>query len=177
MYKGKEKSGLIYNRNIVGLSASGGGKSFIFNHYLVNEFKAGSYISILDAGKSYDGITSVSSGVLLEHSDNNPFSFNPFLLDLYDTIEIDGSKEITEGKLLFLYTLLNIISGGGHDNPKNIDEQLKYKAKEDILQKGIKGYYQHMFDNGLTNFNFDSYYEFISGFLPQYIKKAHYQYG
>ena len=172
LYRKRQSLGLIFNRNIVGLSGSGGGKSYTFNHYLYSEYLIGSYISILDAGKSYDGITSVTGGILLEHTDENPFSFNPFILDKYDfVLNNKNEKELSEGKIVFLFTLLNIISGGGYDNPQNMDEQLKYKIKEDILQKSIAGYYESMWDNSREDFKFDTFNEYIVEFLPEYVKE------
>ncbi len=169
LYREMEKNQIIYNRNIVILSGSGGGKSYVTNHYLYSEYILGSHISILDAGKSYTPITEVLGGSSLEHSDKNPFTFNPFLLDKYDYQLKSTKLELSEGKIIFLFSLINIITGGGYENVSSSDEQLKYKIKQDIIQKAINGYYQSMHEEKREDFKFDTFYKFIIEFIPNYI--------
>ena len=112
VYQEPEEKGWIFNRGMLIASGSGGGKSYKANHYLASELRQGGEAVIMEDGNSYDKLTEVFGGVILQHDNEQPFTFNPFLLDRHDFIETGAKgKTLNEGKLLHLVTLIKLIAG------------------------------------------------------------------
>lgn len=77
VYREPEKD-WIFNRGMLVASGSGGGKSYLANHYFASELRQGAEAIIMEDGNSYDRLTEVFGGVTLQHDDEKAFTFNPF---------------------------------------------------------------------------------------------------
>tara|TARA_R110000765_G_scaffold9911_3_gene30846 strand:- start:26873 stop:29413 length:2541 start_codon:yes stop_codon:yes gene_type:complete len=154
VYKEPEEKDWIFNRGMLIASGSGGGKSYVANHYFASELRHGGEAIIMEDGNSYDKLTEVFGGVILQHDDEKPFTFNPFLLDEHDVIETrTHGKTLTEGKLLYLITLLKLISG---DKSNTNDPEVT----NTILELLVTGYYESMWRVGKHSFKFDTFFEY-----------------
>lgn len=169
VYKVPEEKSWIFNRGMLVASGSGGGKSFIVNHYLSSELRQGAEALIMEDGNSYDKLCRVFGGVILEHDDTNPFTFNPFTLDSYDyRIDEKGKKIITEDKIVRLVSLLTLVSGG---SDKDGAGQINWEVKKTVLEYMITGYYDHMATTKNTNFRFDTFFEFVRTQMDVFLKE------
>ncbi|MBB3125237.1 conjugation system TraG family ATPase [Mesoflavibacter sabulilitoris] len=169
VYKAPEKDGLIFNRGMLIASGSGGGKSYFANHYLNSELNIGSEAIIMEAGDSYDKTTEFHDGVILEHNDNNPFTFSPFGLDQYDyTIDKEGKHSLTEDKVLKLVTLVNLITGTSKDE-KNQIGALNYEVKKTVIENLIVNYYNEAWQQNQTDFSFNAFFDYTKEHLESYL--------
>lgn len=167
VYKEPLDKGWIYNRGTLIASGSGGGKSYVTNHYIPSELRIGSEIMIMEDGNSYDKVVDLFGGVVVENDDDNPFTFNPFTLDNYDFITNElGEKTLTENKKVKLNTILNVISGGNNE-----DVKLNFEIKKTIQESMIIKYYNHMWSTENDNFKFNSFFEYLREVLPSYVKE------
>jgi len=164
LYKEPEEMGMIFNRGMLVASGSGGGKSFFVNHYLASELRQGAEAVIMEDGNSYDRLTEVFDGVILQHDDNRPFTFNPFLLDEFDFISTSQKgKKLSESKILNLVTLLKLIIGEGKNtNAKEVEKT--------ILELMVVGYYESMWADHNCNFKFDTFYTYCNNHLKETLK-------
>ncbi len=164
VYREPEEKDWIFNRGMLVASGSGGGKSYLINHYLASELRQGAEVVIMEDGNSYDRLTQVFGGVVLQHDNERPFTFNPFLLDAYDTSENKSKRRIlSEDKLLHLVTLLKLITGDGkNSNAKEVEKT--------VLEILVVGYYHHMWKNENKNFRFDTFFEYSKGRIATLIK-------
>lgn len=164
MYRIPEERGWIFNRGMLVASGSGGGKSFYVNHYIASELRQGGEAVIMEDGNSYDKLTEVFGGVILQHDDKNPFTFNPFLLDRHDIIEDHRKgKTLTEGKLLHLVTLLKLITGN-KKNPESLE------VTNTVLELLVTNYYGSMWRSKKTDFRFDTFFEYCKGHIAALIQ-------
>ena len=81
------KRGITTNRNKFILGPSGSGKSFFTNHLVRQYYEQGSHILLIDTGNSYEGLCNLihnrthgEDGIYYTYTEDNPISFNPFLL-------------------------------------------------------------------------------------------------
>ncbi|WP_026814784.1 TraG family conjugative transposon ATPase [Arenibacter certesii] len=163
IYREPEKKDWIFNRGMLVVSGSGGGKSYLANHYFASELRQGAEAVIMEDGNSYDRLTEVFGGITLQHHDENPFTFNPFILDKYDSQESDGKvKTLTEGKLVHLVTLLKLIIG----QEGNIS---KSQITNTVIEFLVTDYYKRMWKTGNNNFKFDTFFEYCISHLETYI--------
>ena len=154
IYREAEEKDWIFNRGMLIASGSGGGKSYLANHYFASELRQGAEGIIMEDGNSYDKLTEVFGGIILEQDDERPFTFNPFLLDDFDVIETPAlGKRLTEGKLLYLITLLKLISG---DNANSNDAEVT----NTILEVLVIEYYAMMWITENAILNFDTFFEY-----------------
>lgn len=157
VYREPERKHWIFNRGMLIASGSGGGKSYVANHYIASELRQGAEAIIMEDGNSYERIAMVFGGTIIEHDDKRPFTFNPFKLDAYDTIEKDdGSMALTEEKIINLVTLLKLITGDDHGASGNT---LSNEVKNTVFEKLLHGYYSHMWETGNDDFRFDTFFE------------------
>jgi len=158
LYREPERNHWIFNRGMLIASGSGGGKSYVANHYIASELRQGAEAIIMEDGNSYERITMVFGGTIIEHDDKQPFTFNPFKLDAYDTFEKDdGSRALTETKVINLVTLLKLITG---DDRGVFGDTMSNEVKNTVLENLLPGYYSHMWETGNTDFRFDTFYEY-----------------
>jgi hypothetical protein len=167
VYREPEKNHWIFNRGMLIASGSGGGKSYVANHYIASELRQGAEAIIMEDGNSYERTTMVFGGTIIEHDDKRPFTFNPFKLDVYDIIEKeDGSMGLTEDKVINLVTLLKLITG---DDNGTFGNALSNEVKNTVFQNLLIGYYSHMWDTGNDNFRFDTFFEYCQVHLKELI--------
>jgi conjugation system TraG family ATPase len=146
---------LIHNRNKIIIGGSGSGKSFFTNHLLRQYAESGNcHIVLLDVGRSYEILTRYldeklkdkGGAKLVEFSETNPISFNPFVVDLEPDIE----KKQTI--LSVIYTIYK----------ENLTEMEK-----DVIAFSVNRYFE-------TNIKkkrcFNSYYEFCKEIIPRLAK-------
>ena len=163
LYRIPEEKGWIFNRGMLVASGSGGGKSYYVNHYIASELRQGGEAVIIEDGNSYDKLTEVFGGIILQHDDDRPFTFNPFLLDNHDVVENrTRSKTLAEGKLLHLVTLLKLITG----NSKDVTG---LEVANTVIELLVTGYYELMWQSGNTNFRFDTFYEYCRNHIIAFI--------
>ena len=164
VYREPEKNDWIFNRGMLIASGSGGGKSYVTNHYISSELRQGAEAIIMEDGNSYDKLTKVFGGIIIEHDDANPFTFNPFKLDNYDTIEHGTNKTtLTEDKIVYLITLLKLITG----DEKNNGNSMLNEVKKTVLENLIIGYYHYMWKVGNQDFCFNSFFEYCQSHLEE----------
>lgn len=168
VYRDPEKEDWIFNRGMLVASGSGGGKSYLANHYLASELRQGAEAVIMEDGNSYDRLTEVFGGVILHHDNEKPFTFNPFLLDAYDIIEdATGKRTLSEDKLVYLVTLLKLILGNDRSRSKNT---YSIEVEKTVLEKLITGYYGSMWENKDENFRFDTFFEYCKCHIVAFIE-------
>ncbi|MDF0716569.1 TraG family conjugative transposon ATPase [Muricauda sp. 334s03] len=164
VYREPEKKDWIFNRGMLVASGSGGGKSYYVNHYIASELRQGGEAVIMEDGNSYDKLTKVFGGVVLQHDDARPFTFNPFLLDKHDFIRSTTEKKtLAESKLLHLVSLLKLITGST-DNGNDLE------VTNTVLELLVSGYYGAMWENDDSNFKFDTFFEFCKKQVVALIK-------
>lgn len=167
VYKEPEKRAWIFNRGMLVASGSGGGKSYLVNHYLASELRLGSEIIIMEDGNSYDKLVSMYGGVILEHDDESPFTFNPFLLDKYDTIIKAGNNKLSEDKLMRLVSLISLLAGGADRNEISVNKEVR----KTVIEMLITSYYRDMWRRKDANFKFDSFYVFAKQSLSDLLEE------
>ncbi|NKI27876.1 TraG family conjugative transposon ATPase [Arenibacter sp. 6A1] len=164
VYREPERKDWIFNRGMLVASGSGGGKSYFTNHYLASELRQGAEAIIMEDGNSYDRLTEVFGGIILQHQDADPFTFNPFVLDSYDFMEItDKGKVLVEGKRIYLITLLKLIMG----TQENVG---KPEVTNAVLEYLVTAYYHWMWQNNDSNFKFDTFFDFCASHLKPYVQ-------
>ena len=93
---------LIENRNKIILGPSGTGKSFLVNHLVCESLYQGNHIVILDIGGSYKRNCALNGGKYYELTEENPLSFNIFLVDQ----DPQGSWKIDNEKINFIAAVI-----------------------------------------------------------------------
>ena len=164
MYREPERKDWIFNRGMLVASGSGGGKSYLANHYFASELRHGGEAIIMEDGNSYDKMTEVFGGVILQHDDERPFTFNPFLLDEHDVVEsATHEKTLSEGKLLYLITLLKLISG----DKSNANDS---EVTNTVLELLVTGYYESMWLIEKPILKFDTFFKYCKNHLTDFLK-------
>ena len=146
---------LIHNRNKIIIGGSGSGKSFFTNHLLRQYAESGNcHIVLLDVGRSYEILTRYlddklkdkGGAKLVEFSETNPISFNPFVVDEEPDIE---KKQ----------TILSVIF--------TIYKENLTEMEKDVIAFSVNRYFE-------TNIKkkrcFNSYYEFCKEIIPRLAK-------
>lgn len=168
IYKEPEEKDWIFNRGMLIASGSGGGKSYVANHYIASELRQGAEAIIMEDGNSYDKLTAVFEGVIIEHDDEFPFTYNPFKLDDYDTVDKGNNIiSLTEDKIVNLITLLKLITG---DNQNTTTDSMTNEVKKTVLENLIVGYYSLMWKTENLDFCFDSFFEYCKIYLNEQIE-------
>jgi conjugation system TraG family ATPase len=143
---------LIHNRNKIIIGGSGSGKSFFTNHLLRQYAESENcHIVLLDVGRSYEilvryldeRLKEKGGAMLVEFSEKNPISFNPFV--------VDGELDI-ERKQTILSVIYTIYKEGLSEMEK------------DVIAFSVNRY----FETDLSEKRcFDSYYEFCKEIIPR----------
>ncbi len=146
---------LIHNRNKIIIGGSGSGKSFFTNHLLRQYAESGNcHIVLLDVGRSYEILTRYldeklkdkGGAKLVEFSETNPISFNPFV--------VEGEPDIEKKQ-----TILSVIY--------TIYKENLTEMEKDVIAFSVNRYFE-------TNIKkkrcFNSYYEFCKEIIPRLAK-------
>ncbi len=157
LYRDPEKKDWIFNRGMLIVSGSGGGKTFFTNAYLYSEYREGAEILILENGNSYDKLLDQLNGVTIANDDQNPFTFNPFILDPIDVVVKDGEKTLTEHKLTQLIALVYLLYGRKDNEAGDTHDSAVVRT---IIEFLIQGYYQHQFSKGSSDDSFNTFYDY-----------------
>ncbi len=117
------------NPHGVVIGASGSGKSFFMNDFILQNERLGAHFFVLDKGDSYKKLSSILNGQYISFDLNHPVRINPFMNDP------------TQDNLSFLMSLLSqMISGGDERDRLNREE-------EGLLQKAVLKAYENQRNN------------------------------
>jgi len=112
------------NPHAIIIGASGAGKSFFVNDFILQNSRLDAHFFVLDKGDSYRKLCQILGGQYIRFELNNPVTINPFL------------KEPDPEHMSFLVTVLSEMCSGGDDR-----ERL-YREQESVLQKAVAATYQ-----------------------------------
>jgi len=112
------------NPHAIIIGASGAGKSFFVNDFILQNARLDSHFFVLDKGDSYKKLCQILGGQYVRFELNNPVTINPFL------------KEPDAEHLAFLVTVLSEMCSGGDERERLFREQ------EGVLQKAILATYE-----------------------------------
>lgn len=112
------------NPHAIIVGASGAGKSFFVNDFILQNARCGAHFFVLDKGDSYKKLCSLLGGQYVRFELNNPVTINPFL------------KEPDSERTSFLVTVLSEMASGGDER-----ERL-YREEAGVLQKAIASSYE-----------------------------------
>ena len=149
------KNHLIHNRNKIIIGGSGSGKSFFTNHLLRQYAESGDcHIVLLDVGRSYEILTRYlneylkgkGGAKLVEFSESNPISFNPFV--------VDGELDI-ERKQTILSVIYTIYKEG------------LTEMEKDVIAFSVNRYFE---TKRKTKRTFNDYYDFCKEIIPRLAK-------
>jgi len=111
------------NPHAIIIGASGAGKSFFVNDFILQNARLDSHFFVLDKGDSYKKLCQILGGQYIRFELNDPVTINPFL------------KEPDAEHLAFLVTVLSEMCSGGDERERLFREQ------EGVLQKAILSAY------------------------------------
>ena len=112
------------NPHAIIIGASGAGKSFFVNDFILQNARLDSHFFVLDKGDSYKKLCSILGGQYIRFDLNDPVTINPFL------------KKPDAEHLAFLVTLLSEMCSGGDERDR------LYREQEGVLQKAILATYE-----------------------------------
>ncbi len=112
------------NPHAIVIGASGAGKSFFVNDFILQNARLDAHFFVLDKGDSYRKLCQILGGQYIRFELNNPVTINPFL------------KEPDSEHMSFLVTVLSEMCSGGDDRERLFREQ------ESVLQKAVAASYQ-----------------------------------
>ncbi|MBI4706874.1 MAG: TraC family protein [Candidatus Omnitrophica bacterium] len=112
------------NPHAIIIGASGAGKSFFVNDFILQNARLDAHFFVLDKGDSYKKLCQILGGQYIRFELNDPVTINPFL------------KEPDAEHLAFLVTVLSEMCSGGDERERLFREQ------EGVLQKAILSAYQ-----------------------------------
>jgi conjugal transfer ATP-binding protein TraC len=112
------------NPHAIVIGASGAGKSFFVNDFILQNARLDAHFFVLDKGDSYRKLCQILGGQYIRFELNDPVTINPFL------------KEPDAEHLAFLVTVLSEMCSGGDERERLFREQ------EGVLQKAILAAYQ-----------------------------------
>jgi conjugal transfer ATP-binding protein TraC len=111
------------NPHAIIIGASGAGKSFFVNDFILQNARLNSHFFVLDKGDSYKKLCRILGGQYVRFELNDPITINPFL------------KEPDSEHLAFLVTMLSEMCSGGDER-----ERL-HREQESVLQKAVLSAY------------------------------------
>jgi len=154
----------INNRNKFVLGPSGSGKSFFMNalieqYCMYNKSEKPKWwmdVVIVDTGHSYKGLCAYYGGKYITYSEENPITTNPFAIT-------EGEYNIE--KKDFLLTLISVLWKLAKGEISQVES--------DVISHTISAYYKSFFlgDGRVNALNFDSFYGFAIGHIPQIMKQ------
>ncbi|MBI3601277.1 MAG: TraC family protein [Candidatus Omnitrophica bacterium] len=121
------------NPHGVVIGASGAGKSFFMNDFILQNDRLGAHFFVLDKGDSYKKLSAILDGQYISFDLNCPVRINPFI------------NEPTPENLSFLMSLLSQMASGGDERDRLNREE------EGLLQKAVlKAYEQRQAGGEIT---------------------------
>lgn len=147
------RTGRINNRNKFAIGGSGSGKSFFMNALVEQYTNYNMDVVIIDVGHSYSGLCAYRKGKYITYSDQKPITMNPFAIK---------ANEYNIEKKDFLITLIALLWKGADGTLSAIER--------DVLSGLVGSYYAEKFQQGQSNLNFNTFYEFALRKIPE-IKK------
>ena len=96
------------NPHAIIIGASGAGKSFFVNDFILQNARSDAHFFVLDKGDSYKKLCSILGGQYVRFDLNNPVTINPFL------------KEPDPEHIAFLVTVLSAMCSGGDEREQDI---------------------------------------------------------
>jgi len=121
------------NPHGVVIGASGAGKSFFMNDFILQNDRLGAHFFVLDKGDSYKKLCAILNGQYVSFDINHPIRINPFI------------NEPTPENLSFLMSLLSQMACGGDERDRLSREE------EGLLQKAVlRAYEQRKADEEIT---------------------------
>lgn len=112
------------NPHAIIIGASGAGKSFFVNDFILQNARLDAHFFVLDKGDSYRKLCNILGGQYIRFELNDPLTINPFL------------KQPDAEHLAFLVTVLSEMCSGGDERERLFREQ------EGVLQKAILSAYE-----------------------------------
>lgn len=176
-----KKDGIIKNQNVVMISGSGGGKSYLTNTILLNETNAGAHSFIIDASYSYRLQCKLHDGVYLNFDQDNKITFNPFhmewlkeplAIELFNSEGIDFKKSPKLNKYNdFLQEKISIISGLITVIVKGEDEK-STRFEENVYRNLLYNFYKYIAENNLVDtLKFDVFYDYTANNLQRLLEE------
>ncbi len=112
------------NPHGVVIGASGAGKSFFMNDFIVQNERLGAHFFVLDKGDSYKKLCAILGGQYMTFDMNHPVTINPFI------------NEPTPENLSFLMSLLTQMASGGDERDRLSREE------EGLMQRAVLRIYE-----------------------------------
>lgn len=146
-----------FNMNMFALGGSGAGKSFAMNHIINNELKEETHVLIIDIGKSYEFLCSFWQGKWFEFSDEDPLSFNPFILSEYDWQKTENT--LADEKLQALSGIIKVLWKGPEgtftQTESNLVKELLISYYRSDIPRNFNTFYEYTLEYQFDYTNFD----------------------
>lgn len=143
---------IITNRNKFIIGPSGSGKSFFTNHMMRQNHEQGAHVLLVDTGNSYKGLCELKGGVYFTYEEDDPISFNPFI--------ISGKLDVEKKESL--KTMLQALW-------KKDDESVSQSEYVSIAN-AISFYYDMLAETPTVRPCFDTFYDYVKGPYNDYLK-------
>lgn len=171
-----EANKFLNARNGVMFGPTGGGKSFLINHFLDSAFHQNDNIFIIDVGGSYIRSTEINNGLYFDSNDISTFKFNPFLNCFRS--EKSGKyypSKNTQGEddPMFRNFLISIIIALWYFTGKDKNALKSFKLDDGVystIQSAINAFYEYVNENKIIP-SFDAFYNFIDVVYSVVIKE------
>ena len=127
------------------IGPSGSGKSFFTNHMMRQNFEQGAHVLLVDTGNSYKGLCTLMGGVYFTYEENDPISFNPFIIS--GALDVE-KKESIKSLLQALW--------------KKDDESVS-QSEYVSIGNAVSQYYALLDISPEIKPSFNTFYEFVKG--------------
>lgn len=189
MHRIAQRNKLITNYNIFILGTSGSGKSFVTSLLSAENYYAGNTEFIIDAGGSYDGLSSVireesggRDGAYMSWDEEHPLTFDAFS-GWERWLTEDGALAVEEGSDYFLALLKMIYQPDDKADNKGWSDQRSTVLVQTVTEflslphprkPVFDDYYRYINDVVLPKVKYESSYEkiTISSEDPDHIRKS-----